>query len=207
MTLLSSLTNETTLSGFLYGCKECEHAGGRNGYDFSARCLISPLVQWCVPERKAEKYYPLSIYSYCGGDPVSVGYGTETADAPVTQAVIVCENWSNDVKDYTGSFEMLNGSDLRAYTPNGYFDDSGEFYTFLRDYQGNIRAVVNRATVVQQNRYYPYGLPTAESDGTIDNDYRYGGKEFDTRNGMNIYDFGSRIYAPDIARFWQPDPM
>lgn len=35
----------------------------------------------------------------------------------------------------------------------------------------------------------------------------YGGKEFDTRNGINIYDFGARTYAPDIARFWQPDPM
>ena len=55
--------------------------------------------------------------------------------------------------------------------------------------------------------YSTYGLYAAESDGTIDNDYRYGGKEFDTRNGLNIYDFGARTYAPDIARFWQPDPM
>ena len=55
--------------------------------------------------------------------------------------------------------------------------------------------------------YSTYGLYAAESDGTIDNDYRYGGKEFDTRNGVNVYDFGARTYAPDIARFWQPDPM
>ena len=55
--------------------------------------------------------------------------------------------------------------------------------------------------------YSTYGLYAAESDGTIDNDYRYGGKEFDTRNGINIYVFGARTYAPDIARFWQPDPM
>ena len=56
---------------FLYGGKEREHGGGRNSYDFSARCLIAPLGQWGVPDRKAEKYYPLSIYSYCGGDPIN----------------------------------------------------------------------------------------------------------------------------------------
>ena len=52
--------------------------------------------------------------------------------------------------------------------------------------------------------YSTYGLYAAESDGTIDNDYRYGGKEFDTRNGINIYVFGARTYAPDIARFGSP---
>ena len=30
------------------------------------------------------------------------------------------------------------------------------------------------------------------------------GKEFDTRNGINIYVFGARTYAPDIARFGSP---
>ena len=43
MTLLCSLTNETTLSGVFYGGKEREYAGRRNSYDFSVRCLISPI--------------------------------------------------------------------------------------------------------------------------------------------------------------------
>ena len=64
-------TIEPSGQRFLYGGKEREHAGGRNSYDFSARCLISPLAQWGVPDRKAEKYYPLSVYSYCGGDPIN----------------------------------------------------------------------------------------------------------------------------------------
>ena len=52
--------------------------------------------------------------------------------------------------------------------------------------------------------YYAYGLPMAASSG--DNPYRFGGKDFDVRNGVNIYDFGARTYAPDVARFMQPDP-
>ncbi len=77
--------------------------------------------------------------------------------------------------------------------------------------QGNIRSVVyvgsSKTLEVQHNEYYPYGLPTAETNSMIDNDYRYGGKEFDIHNGLNTYDFGARSYTPDIARFWQPDPL
>ena len=54
-----------------YGGKEREHGGGRNSYDFSARCLIAPLGQWGVPDRKAEKSYPYSPYTYCAGDPIN----------------------------------------------------------------------------------------------------------------------------------------
>lgn len=64
-------TKEPTGQCFLYGGKEREHGGGRNSYDFSARCLIAPLGQWGVPDRQAEKFYPISIYSYCGGDPIN----------------------------------------------------------------------------------------------------------------------------------------
>ena len=48
-----------------------EHGGGRNSYDFSARCHIAPLGQWGVPDRKAENYFSYSPYSYCAGDPIN----------------------------------------------------------------------------------------------------------------------------------------
>ena len=64
-------TIEPSGQRFLYGGKEREHGGGRNTYDFSARSLIAPLGQWCVPDRKAEKTPGQSIYSFCGGDPIN----------------------------------------------------------------------------------------------------------------------------------------
>ena len=64
-------TKEPSGQRFLYGGKEREHAGGRNIYDFSARCLISPLGQWGVPDQLGEKTPWQSIYSYCGGDPIN----------------------------------------------------------------------------------------------------------------------------------------
>ena len=62
---------EPTGQRFFYGGKEREHGGGRNSYDFSARCLIAPMGQWGVPDRKAEKYFSYSPYSYCAGDPIN----------------------------------------------------------------------------------------------------------------------------------------
>ncbi len=55
---------------YLFGGKEREHAGGRNSYDFGARSL-TPYARWSTPDPLAEKFYPISPYSYCGGDPIN----------------------------------------------------------------------------------------------------------------------------------------
>ena len=63
-------TIEPTGQRYLFGGKEREHAGGRNSYDFGARCL-TPYGLWGVADQMAEKFYPISPYSYCGGDPIN----------------------------------------------------------------------------------------------------------------------------------------
>ena len=55
---------------YLFGGKEREHAGGRNAYDFGAR-ILTPYGSWSAPDPLARKFYPLSPYSYCGGDPIN----------------------------------------------------------------------------------------------------------------------------------------
>ena len=55
--------------------------------------------------------------------------------------------------------------------------------------------------------YYAYGLSVQGSEVKDPDPYLYGGKEFYSLRGVNIYDFQARTYAPDIARFMQPDPL
>ena len=55
--------------------------------------------------------------------------------------------------------------------------------------------------------YYAYGLPVQESEVKDTDPYLYSGKEFYSLRGVNLYDFQARTYAPDIARFLQPDPL
>ena len=37
--------------------------------------------------------------------------------------------------------------------------------------------------------------------------YQYSGKEFDRMNGLDLYDFHARQYAPVLGRFTTPDPI
>ncbi len=55
---------------YLFGGKEREHAGGSNSSDFGPRCL-TPTGSWSAADRMSESFYPLSPFSYCGGDPIN----------------------------------------------------------------------------------------------------------------------------------------
>jgi RHS repeat-associated protein len=85
-------------------------------------------------------------------------------------------------------------------------------------------------TILEENHYYPFGLEhTSYNTSLYDfvevedgNDYyinlapvsgdnlaykyRYNSKEYQDELGLNVYDYGGRIYAPDAPRFWQIDP-
>ena len=99
--------------------------------------------------------------------------------------------------DYIGNYEFKNGRVHRVNTPYGYMA-MGMFVTYLQDYQGNNR---------NHTDYYAYGLPVQGSEVKDPDPCLYGSKEFYSLKGVNLYDFNARTYAPDIARFMQPDPL
>ncbi len=108
-----------------------------------------------------------------------------------------------------------NGRLDKVLTPYGYLQ-GGKFHTWLHDYQGNVAVVVVGDSVAQRNSYYPYGLPhvtgliklqSPSATSVTDNPYKYGGKEFDTFGGTDLYDFHARYHAPSTGRFMTVDPM
>src|SRR5690554_7029435 len=85
--------------------------------------------------------------------------------------------------------------------------------------------------ILEENHYYPFGLKH-KKHGSVDKDwvcvdedcyevgidvvppqarkpyqYKYNGKEFQDELGLNIYDYGARMYMPDTARMGQIDPV
>ena len=54
--------------------------------------------------------------------------------------------------------------------------------------------------------YYPYGTPMLTSTGVSANPYKYGGKEFETEEGLKQYDFEARSLIPQIGMFTSQDP-
>ncbi len=113
--------------------------------------------------------------------------------------------------DYFGAYEYVNGKFSRFNTATGYRDSVGT-HVYVRDWQGNIRAVVRKgddgSTVLEQaTYYYPYGMPMAESTNPTANRYKYTGKELLTNKGFNCYDYGARFYDPATCIWLSADPL
>jgi RHS repeat-associated protein len=87
----------------------------------------------------------------------------------------------------------------------GYVKD-GQYHFFLQDHLGSNRVVADaNGNVVQATHYYPYGMPFAESYAQDVQKRKYIGKELDTENGLNLYDYDKRMQ--DGLQFISIDPM
>lgn len=112
------------------------------------------------------------------------------------------------VKDQTGTETVT----LYVYSPNGLvaFIRSAIRYATIKDALGSIRTVLdNTGNVAASFDYLPFGvLMRTAGDPTII-DYRYTGQEFDQFGPTladGLYNFRTRLYDCNIARFYGPDP-
>ena len=55
---------------WLFGGKELDRVSGLDLYDFAARPYDPATGRFCSPDPFSEKYYPLSSYLYCAGNPL-----------------------------------------------------------------------------------------------------------------------------------------
>jgi RHS repeat-associated protein len=100
-----------------------------------------------------------------------------------------------------------NGTAKMLLTEEGYVSLSdSKYHYYLKDHQGNNRVVVDQSGNVEEtNHYYPFGGIFASTGNT--QPYKYNGKEFDSKKGLNWYDYGARMYDPALGRFTTVDPM
>ena len=119
--------------------------------------------------------------------------------------------WStNFIRDYCGDIIYKDGEIERILTDNGYAvpDSAGgyDYYYYVKDWQGNVRAVIDEANRrMELNNYYPYGMPMSSTASV--QPYKYGGKELDRTNGLDMYDFHARHYDPIVPHFITMDEL
>ena len=103
--------------------------------------------------------------------------------------------------DYCGNVVYENGVQKLLLTDEGYVTLSdSKYHYYLKDHQGNNRVVINQSgTVEETNHYYPFGGVFANTGNT--QPYKYNGKEFDGKKGVNLYDYGARHYDAALGRF------
>ena len=114
-----------------------------------------------------------------------------------------------DSTDYVNAYVFKNNKPYMFNFQDGYysFDDNGKYngyHLYVKDYQGNIRLVVNGETdsIEQVNHYYPYGALMGDISTSQDfQKYKYSGKELDRQFGLDWYDFHARQYDPLVPGF------
>ena len=113
----------------------------------------------------------------------------EAATGPVTLSAV----------EYCAGHEYRNGVLERVHNDYGYWA-GGRYHYYIKDYQGNVRAVIDEAGRLEEvNNYYPYGgLMGAAGSGVQPR--KYGGKELDRENGLDWYDSQARHYDPTTGR-------
>jgi RHS repeat-associated protein len=110
--------------------------------------------------------------------------------------------------DYCGNVIYENGAQKLLLTDAGHVTLSDKkYHYYLQDHQGNNRVVVDQTGQKEEvNHYYPFGGTFASAEKSIQ-PYKYNGKELDTKNGLNWYDYGARYYDVAIGRWNAVDPL
>ena len=109
--------------------------------------------------------------------------------------------------DYCGNVIYENGSRDKLLTEQGYFSIADKkFHYYIQDHQGNNRVVASQDGMIEEvNHYYPFGGIFASNSSV--QPFKYNGKELDTKNGLNLYDYGARQYDPVLGRWHTMDLM
>jgi len=109
-------------------------------------------------------------------------------------------------RKYCGNYFYRNGAIERILMGNGFMQDSA-YYVQVKDYQGNVRTVLDHnGMVVERNSYYPYGGLINANESTFQ-PYKYSSKELDRENGLDLYDSQARWYDPMLPCTTTQDPL
>ncbi len=109
--------------------------------------------------------------------------------------------------EYCGNYEYIRGKLSRINTPTGYYEN-GQHYSYIKDYQGNIRCTVSdNDSLTKAVHYYPGGSLFGESYGYYfwSGNNLFQGGQLEKSNAHAFYDLQNRHYDPILPHFISVD--
>ena len=103
--LLSDISSTTAVSQYKYGNKEWDATTA--SYDFGARRYTPSIPRWTTIDPLAEKYYAISPYVYCAGNPVNLvdPWGLDIYRYDKESGTVILFEKNNDPYDQIGRFK------------------------------------------------------------------------------------------------------
>ena len=109
------------LQPYKYGGKELDRTSGLDAYDFGARSYFADRMQWGQMDPLCEKYYDVSPYAYCGGNPIKFSdnsgcFRTDFIDGPQGTTHQYVNDGINQVLEL--SHNLFQRLDAAGFDPN-----------------------------------------------------------------------------------------
>jgi RHS repeat-associated protein len=86
---------------------------------------------------------------------------------------------------------------------------SNEHFNYVDVYFDDATVTHTPSQIVSNSDYFPFGLSynSMERTGSLEQKYLYNGKELQDEMALNWYDYGARMYMPEIGRWGVTDPL
>jgi RHS repeat-associated protein len=73
----------------------------------------------------------------------------------------------------------------------------------------DLKVTHTKSSIVQANDYYPFGLTfnSYQRENSVPNHYKLSSKELQDELDLGWFDYGKRMYQPEIGKWISPDPL